>query len=1025
MKRELRVLIVEDQVTDAELTEKELKGAGFNFINCRVETRETFEAALDSFAPDLIISDFSLPGAFDGLTALEIAQCKLPEVPFVLVSGTIGEERAVEAVKRGATDYVLKDRLSRLGPVVTRALREVEERSARRRAEAESSRQRAFLRQVIDVAPNFIFAKDREGRFVLVNRAVADAYGVTVEQLIGKSDADFNPNAEGVEHFRRVDLEVMDTLREVFTPEEKITDAAGRVRWLQTIKRPIISADGTADMVLGVATDITERKRGEEALRESEYRLDLALQASGLAVWDYDLVTGRVRFSPHWWSILGYESDETALRIDPWEQLTHADDLARLKAALAAHLKGSVPVLDAEYRMRAKSGEWRWIRTVGRVVERDAGGRAVRMTGTHGDITLRKRHEERIARLSRIHALLSGINALIVRGRERQPLLDEACEIAVRAGGFRMAWIGFVDPQSRDVVPAAKAGHEEGYLQIIRPSIDPDAPGEPGIAGHAMRTKRPAVLDDFANHPHAVQREEAFARGYRSAISLPLVVEDRAVGVMSLYATELGVFDDEEIKLLNELSGDVSFALEYVEKRKRLEHLANYDTLTGVANRNLLNDRLAQALAQAHRPKYMVAVALLDLDHFRLINDSRGHRTGDELLKIVASRLRACIRESDTLARLGGDEFVLILPGQTDVVTVSRVVERISNRMATDSRVVEILQRILDALSEPMLAGDRELRLTCSIGVSLYPQDGEDPEALLRNAAAALSRAKQLGRKNFQFYTVELNAQIAERLSLHSALRRALERDEFTLFYQPKISLQTGKMSGVEALLRWESPESGVVPPGGFIPVLEETGLIVDVGRRVMEKAVVEFALWRANSARPPRIAVNVSQLQLAQKDFPAVVQEILKKDPSGAAGLDIEITESLIMQDIDVNISKLKAIREMKVNIAIDDFGTGYSSLSYLAKLPIDTLKIDRAFIHRIADSPEGLSIVTTIISLAHSLGLKVVAEGVETEAQRKMLRLLKCDEIQGYVVSPPLSAEQFKHWWEHFSPQPTGPEV
>lgn len=781
-------------------------------------------------------------------------------------------------------------------------------------------------------------------------------------------------------------------------------------------KLPIPDSEGNPQSLPGISEDIAERKRTEEALRESEYRLDLALEASGLAVWDYDFVTGDVRLSRHWWRILGYAPDEVPLRIEAWEELTHPDDLAHLRSKLAMHFKGSDPVLDAEYRMRAKNGEWRWIRTVGRVVERDATGRALRGTGTHGDVTPRKQQEERIARLSRIQALLSGVNAVIVRIRDRGKLLEEACQIAVRQGGFRMVWIGFVDPLTLDIKPAASAGHEAGYLKLIQFSASPDRPEGQGIIGRAIRAKRALVLGDFAEESDAVNSQEALTRGYRSAIALPLVVEGEATGAMCIYAGEAGVFDEEEIKLMNELASDISFALEFITNEEKIAYLAYYDAVTGTANRNLLNDRLAQVLAQAHRYRHVVAVAVLNLDHFKLIDDSLGRNVSDELLKIVAARLGSSVRKTDTLARLEGGEFALILPGQTDATTISRVVERITDAVSADAQVVELLEKILHSISAPMAVGDRELSLTCSIGVSLYPQDGDNGETLLRNAAAAMARAKHLGRRNFQFYTAELNTRVAERLSLQSSLRRAFERDEFTLYYQPKTSLQTGEITGAEALLRWNKPGAGMVSPGEFIPVLEETGLIIDVGQWAMERALEEYGHLLAIRPQPPRIAVNVSQLQLAQKDFPAVVEQILKNSASGPAGLDIEVTESLIMQDLELNIPKLRAIREMGVNICIDDFGTGYSSLSYLAKLPIDTLKINRAFIVDLDVSPVALAIVRAIISLARSLRLKVIAAGVETEAQMKILQLINCDELQGHLISRPLPADEFRGWWERF---------
>ena len=854
------------------------------------------------------------------------------------------------------------------------------------------------------------------GRFLEVNSVACERLGYGREELLQMSPLDIDAPDSGVD-VNSIGLRVL--AGETVTFEQVHVARDGR-RIPVEIRAQEFNLQGRG-CVLSIVRDITERKRIEEALKESEYRLNLALEASRLAVWDYDFVTGDVRLSRHWWPILGYAPGEVPMRIEAWEKLTHPEDLVRLKSALAAHVKGVTPILDAEYRMHAKSGEWRWIRTVGRVVERDATSRALRGAGTHDDITLRKEQEQKIERLTRIHHVLSGINSAIVRIRDRGELFREACRIAAQQGGFGIAWVGRYDPETMDVAPVAWAGIDAIGYEELKTTARADVPLGHGVVGRAIRQKKPVACNDMAAEPDvgSEQRREALRRGYCSDIALPLFEEGAVAGTLTLYAKERSFFTEDEIKLLAELAGDVSFALDFMAKEEKLSYLAYYDALTGAANRNLLNDRLAQAVMQAHRYGHVLAVAILNLDHFKLINNSLGHTVGDELLKKCVARMRSCIRESDTLARLGGDEFVLVLPGQSNASATSRVVSRIAEAVSSAPELVETLQRVLNTISKPMTVGERELSLTCSIGVSLYPHDGKDGETLLRNAAAALSRAKQLGRKNYQFYTSELNATIAERLSLHSSLRHALERDEFTLHYQPKINLQTGRVSGSEALLRWNKPGVGMVSPGEFIPVLEETGLIIDVGRWAMEEAVSTCRRWQKQHARPPRVAVNVSELQLAQKDFAALVEKILRNEEDGPVDLDIEITESLIMQDIEANITKLKAIRQMGVNIAIDDFGTGHSSLSYLAKLPVDTLKIDRAFITGMDSSPDSLSIVTSIISLAHSLGLKVVAEGVETESQVNMLRLLKCDEIQGYAISRPLPEDQFEAWWKTYHPE------
>ena len=451
--------------------------------------------------------------------------------------------------------------------------------------------------------------------------------------------------------------------------------------------------------------------------------------------------------------------------------------------------------------------------------------------------------------------------------------------------------------------------------------------------------------------------------------------------------------------------------------QEQLERQTNFDLLTELPNRNLLRDRLQQAVALAQRQKHIVAVALLDLDNFNFVNDSLGHEAGDQVLKLVAQRIKSCVRTTDTVARLASDEFVMVLSGIANEENIPKVLQRIVESISSRPQVTDTLQKVLSTVSQPIVMSNRELDITCSIGVSLYPHDGQDTETLLKNAEAAMHRAKELGRNNFQFYTTELNVRLGDRLALQTMLRRALERGEFILYYQPKIDIQSGRVSGAEALLRWNSPDRGMVPPIEFIAMLEDSGLIIDVGRWIIEKAVEQHALWRAEDPHAPRIAVNISQIQLVQKNFVLMIQEIVKKNGDENCGLDIEITESLIMKDVEANVMKLKAIQAMGVGIAIDDFGTGYSSFSHLATLPINALKIDRSFIINIASNPDHLTIVSTIISLSHLLKHKVVAEGVDSDVQVRLLRELGCDEIQGYIFSRPLPATEFEVWQKTFS--------
>jgi diguanylate cyclase (GGDEF)-like protein/PAS domain S-box-containing protein len=459
---------------------------------------------------------------------------------------------------------------------------------------------------------------------------------------------------------------------------------------------------------------------------------------------------------------------------------------------------------------------------------------------------------------------------------------------------------------------------------------------------------------------------------------------------------------------------DVTEIRDYQEQ---LERQTNFDLLTELPNRNLLQDRLQQAVALAQRHKHIVAVALLDLDNFKFVNDSLGHQTGDEVLKLVAQRIRSCVRTTDTAARLASDQFVLILSGIANEENIPKVLQRIVEAISSRPQVTDTLQKVLSTVSQPITRHNRELDITASIGVSLYPHDGKDTETLLKNSEAAMRRAKELGRNNFQFYTTELNARLGDRLALQTLLRRALDRGEFLLHYQPKIDIQSGRVSGAEALLRWNSPDRGMVPPIEFIAALEDSGLIIDVGRWIIEQAVAQHAQWRRNDPRAPRIAVNISQIQLVQKDFVRMMQEIVERHGREHCGLDIEITESLIMKDVEQNVAKLKALKAMGVGIAIDDFGTGYSSFSYLATLPIDALKIDRSFVINMAGNADHRAIVFGIVSLAHLLKHKVVAEGIDAAEQVALLREMGCDEIQGFIFSRPLPAAEFDAWRRGFS--------
>jgi diguanylate cyclase (GGDEF)-like protein/PAS domain S-box-containing protein len=420
-----------------------------------------------------------------------------------------------------------------------------------------------------------------------------------------------------------------------------------------------------------------------------------------------------------------------------------------------------------------------------------------------------------------------------------------------------------------------------------------------------------------------------------------------------------------------------------------LEYQASHDSLTGLPNRSLLRDRIEQAIAKARRDSNRVAVVFVDLDHFKLINDSLGHHVGDRLLLEVADRLIACVRSHDTVARHGGDEFVLVLTEQHG-----------------GEETLAIINRLLDMISRPWVDNGQEYGLSCSVGISCFPKDGDDPDALLRSADAAMYKAKATGRGTYNFYTPELNQAINERLDLENSLRHAIEREEFRVHYQPRIEVASGRIIGAEALIRWDCPGRGLIPPDSFISIAEETGLIIPIGQWILQEACRQASAWQRAGLPRINVSVNLSPIQFRHAGLVQSVAAALAQAGLDPACLELELTESFVMHDAErINLA-MQSLKALGVEIAVDDFGTGYSSLSYLKRFPVDRLKVDKSFVRDIDSDPDDAAIVRAIITLGHALGLKVVAEGVETRAHHEFLRQHGCDELQGYYFSRPIPA-------------------
>jgi diguanylate cyclase (GGDEF)-like protein/PAS domain S-box-containing protein len=645
-----------------------------------------------------------------------------------------------------------------------------------------------------------------------------------------------------------------------------------------------------------------------------------------------------------------------------------------------------------EDQIFTRTGEHRLIRW-NSLMLRSGTGVIIGFASIGEDITDRRQAEARIAYLNRIYAVLSGINSLIVRVRDREELFTDACRVAIAQGGFPLAMMGMVDRSTMKISTVAVDGENPWVVTAVKAIMSMSDGSVNPMTQEALRDKSPSIANDSQNDPRVAFRDKHAELGCGSMIILPLIVATEAVGVLALYAREKQFFHDEEMKLLTELAGDIGFAIELIETRERFDYLAYYDALTGLANRSLFLDRLAQQTRSAVTGGLQLSLFLIDLERFKNINDTLGQTAGDELLRQVADWLRQTVGDSDLVARFGADHFAVALPGARHEDEIGRLVEK-----------------TLDAfINHPFKLGEGIFRIAAKVGIAVFPHDGTDAATLVKHAEVALKKAK-VGGDRYLFYAQRMTETVAGRLTLENQLRQAVDREEFTLHYQPKVNVATGRLAGAEALIRWNDPATGLVLPGRFISMLEETGLIYEVGRWAVRKAIEDYMRWNRAGLGAVRIAVNVSPQQLRHRGFVDDIRRAVGIDPLGAAaGLELEITESMVMQDFQHNIASLHAIRAMGICIAIDDFGTGFSSLSYLTKLPVDTLKIDRSFIIDMDTGGQGAALVATIISLAHALRLKVVAEGVETPEQLRVLSLLDCDEYQGFLFSKPVPAEIF----------------
>ncbi|WP_420473316.1 EAL domain-containing protein [Noviherbaspirillum sp. ST9] len=702
---------------------------------------------------------------------------------------------------------------------------------------------------------------------------------------------------------------------------------------------------------------------------------------------------GGFRFvNPKMAQMFGYTPEEMESSVQVYDLVVESDrDI--VEENVRKRLRGEISEVHYERQARRKDGSLFDVEVFGSTMPIDGENATI---GIMLDISERKR-------LDLALRVLSACNQALVRATDETALLTEVCRIFRDISGFPFAWVGYAEQGARRLVrPAALAEMEDGALvSTINHVTWGDEATAKGVTGTAIREGRVAVVHDMQTGAvHAPWREFMVRYKIVSAMSLPLKTSNTIIGALTLYSHEANAFGPNEVRVAEELADNLAYgisALRAEAARRRyaqqLEYHAGHDILTGLPNRALLQDRLNQAIAYASRYCYSVWVLFLDLDRFKFVNDSLGHKAGDAVLKTIAARLEASVRETDTVARLGGDEFVLVLPERAD-----------------ETLNTSVVQRIMDAVAAPLVVEGHEFFLGCSIGVAVYPSDGDDPETLVKNADIAMYRAKESGRNNFQFYTAAMNERLLERLRIEGDLRNALERGEFVLHYQPQIDLDTGRTVGMEALIRWAHPSLGMIPPLRFIGLAEETGLIVSIGEWVLRTACAQAVAWQRAGLGALRVAVNLSARQFAQHDLVHLVAGTLQETGLPPHLLELELTESLVMTDVDRAIGVLGELKSLGVQLSLDDFGTGHSSLSYLKRLPIDALKIDQSFVRDINQTPDDAAIVASIISLARNLRRHVIAEGVETLEQLTYLQSHGCNEMQGFYFSKPVPAELFE---------------
>jgi diguanylate cyclase (GGDEF)-like protein/PAS domain S-box-containing protein len=887
---------------------------------------------------------------------------------------------AKRAEGRHKANLGLVGKAADLSAANARLKREMQER---KRAEEALEQSEARFRNAFDFAAIGMAIVSLEGKWLQVNRAICEIVGYSAVELQLLSFQDITHPDDLEADLGYVKQLLRGEIR-TYQMEKRYFHKNGHVVWVLLSVTLVRRMDGTPLHFISQIQDITQRKQAEKALGESEARFRDLTALSSDWYWEQD---ENYRFT----SISGISQ----------YHLEHRRDVSLGKARweiatlhpLDGHWDGHKALLERRESFHnvvltylSKTNETGYMSVSGKAVF-DEAGNFKGYRGTGRDITEQKQAEQAIRSRATQQSLIAVFGQQALASSD----LDELIARAVKVVGDGMA-VAFcsvlqLDQDRHSLILKAGSGWKEDWLGKYISGRD--AANDAETQNQYVRVfQGPVMVDEPLSGAGLAKSDILRLHDIQSGVEVAIHGSDRQYGVLGAYSREMRRFTPEDVNFLQSVANTLGTAIERKNVEDKVSYLAQFDSLTGLPNRNLFRDRLTHTLTLAQRNAWQVGVIFLDLDDFKAVNDTYGHGAGDKLLALVARRLLDCVRKGDTVARLAGDEFAFVL-----------------SHLAKAEDASLVVQKIVAALVNPFDLDGHEVYLTASVGIALYPADGLDAEVLLNNADAAMYRAKALGRNSHQFYLPEMNEREVERRGMEAQLRGALERGEFLLHYQPKVDLISGSISGFEALLRWQHPQRGLVQPLQFISILEETGLIVPVGEWVVRSVCDQLCSWQEAGVMPCPIAINLSARQFKQKNLDAVIGAILKDAGVDPRFLEFELTESLLMSDAHESVNTLRNLKAYGVRLSVDDFGTGYSSLAYLKRFPLDALKIDRTFIADVTTDPDDATITLAIISLAHSLQLRVVAEGVETEGQLKFLKAHGCDEMQGYYFAQPLN--------------------